>query len=308
MEMGGRETGDLDIELNPEGVSAHPIEPQEEHSPADPEAGQDWQAELAQRVEDFRRRRAHLRKTKEGDRETLDLEFGPSVHATHEPHPNLIEFPSSEGLVPQAKAAPGSHSGSRATGVENFESGSQSGGGGTRPASGRKTPSHDEMPPLQIELGSSQEDSSAGIRARTTAETPGVSISARLFAGVIDAAILLTGAALYAVIFWRTGGSFSSQPLELGVAGLIAVFFVMLYFAGCTVLSYGTPGLIWAGLEVTTFEGNPPGVSDCLWRAFGYLVSMSALMLGFVWAVVDVDGLTWHDRMSRTFVVLADNR
>ncbi len=311
MEMGGQEAGELDIELNPQGASALSIEPNEEHlsSPRpDSEAGQDWQAELAQRVEDFRRRRAHLRKAKEGDRETLDLDFGPSARGTHESHPNLIEFPSSEELGPQGKTAPGSRPGPRVTGLENFEPSFQPEGSGIPPASGRKTPSHDDMAPLEIELGSSQENTMGDIRAGATSEMPGASMSARMFAGAIDAVVLLSGAALYTLIFWRTGGRLSTQPLELGVAGLITVFFVVFYFAGCTVLSCATPGLIWAGLEVTTFEGNPPGVSDCLWRAFGYLVSMSALMLGFVWAVVDVDGLTWHDRMSRTFVVPADNR
>jgi hypothetical protein len=44
-----------------------------------------------------------------------------------------------------------------------------------------------------------------------------------------------------------------------------------------------------------------------LWRAFGYLVSTGALLLGFVWALVDSDGFTWHDRMSGTFLAIADS-
>ncbi|MGD1104323.1 MAG: hypothetical protein ABSA59_19915, partial [Terriglobia bacterium] len=49
-----------------------------------------------------------------------------------------------------------------------------------------------------------------------------------------------------------------------------------------------------------------PTVRESFWRAFGVLVSLSALMLGFVWACVDSDGLTWHDRMSGT--VIAEGR
>jgi len=115
--------------------------------------------------------------------------------------------------------------------------------------------------------------------------------------------VLLSGAALYALISWRVIASLSLGPLGLMVGSVIFGFFIMLYFAGCTAMASATPGLIWAGLEVITFEGNPPTLSDSLWRGFGYLVSMSALMLGFVWAVVDAEGLTWHDRMSRTFIV-----
>ena len=129
----------------------------------------------------------------------------------------------------------------------------------------------------------------------------------RFYAGLIDFLVLLGGAGLYALIFWQVGGAFSLHPLQLAATGLIAAFFIVLYFAGCTVLTSATPGLIWAELEVITFEGNPPTVSDCLWRGVGYLVSMSALMLGFIWAAVDAEGLTWHDRMSRTFIVPAED-
>jgi uncharacterized RDD family membrane protein YckC len=31
-------------------------------------------------------------------------------------------------------------------------------------------------------------------------------------------------------------------------------------------------------------------------------MSISALMIGFLWALVDGEGLTWHDRISGTFL------
>jgi len=60
------------------------------------------------------------------------------------------------------------------------------------------------------------------------------------------------------------------------------------------------------GLEVRTLDGASPTATDSVLRAVGYLVSTSALMLGFVWALVDSDGLTWHDRMSGTCVTERD--
>jgi len=39
-----------------------------------------------------------------------------------------------------------------------------------------------------------------------------------------------------------------------------------------------------------------------VWRSFGYLLSGAALMLGFFWAFWDEDRLTWHDRISQTYV------
>jgi hypothetical protein len=37
-------------------------------------------------------------------------------------------------------------------------------------------------------------------------------------------------------------------------------------------------------------------------RAFGYFISMVPLMLGFAWAVVDPEHLTWADKVSGTYV------
>jgi len=53
---------------------------------------------------------------------------------------------------------------------------------------------------------------------------------------------------------------------------------------------------------VRSQTGGLPSPQQAFWRAFGYLVSISALMLGFIWALVDSDGLTWHDRMSETYL------
>jgi uncharacterized RDD family membrane protein YckC len=155
---------------------------------------------------------------------------------------------------------------------------------------------------LEIELGPPVDAPSDAEEA----EPSGVSIAqmqTRFYAGLIDTLVLLAGAVLYGLIVWKVGGKFSLGPLSTAITALAAGFFVFVYFTGCTAIASATPGLMWSGLEVITFEGNPPRFSDCLWRGFGYLVSMSALMLGFIWAAVDAEGLTWHDRMSRTFIV-----
>lgn len=307
-EMAEHEASELDIELKPENASAEIAKTKEDQPTAPPpdfQTAHEWQAELAERVKEFRQRRAKLRSAKDDDRDNLDLDFGPSSPAQPESRPNIIEFPTSEELERQAKPAPAARPTPRRTGLENFGSGSQPERSKVKPPLGPKAPSPSESAPLEIELGSSQGNSTAGIRAGGSSGVPSASMSTRFFAGLIDGLVLLFGAAAYSLIFWRIAGSFSFRPLDMVVAGVTGIFFILLYFAGCTVLASATPGLIWNGLEVATFEGNPLALSDCLWRAFGYLVSISALMLGFAWAAVDADGLTWHDRMSRTFIVPA---
>ena len=310
MEMGRREAPGLDMALGPEGTFSGSIEPGEGRREAQPSQGRDfsaWQAELTERVQEYRQRRARLHKGEKSSPATLDFDFGSSASDLEETRPPIIEFPSAKEADRHAGFAPEVRLGPPPPGLEDFEpTPEQEDGEVVSPPARDRAASRAETGPLEIEFGSSPRDFSAGMGGDEPSGVPGASIGMRFFAGAIDFMVLLSGAGVYALIFWRVGGRFSFQPLELAVAALVGVFFILLYFGGCAALASATPGLLWAGLEVRTFEGDPPGPVDCLWRAFGYLVSMSALMLGFIWAAVDADGLTWHDRMSRTFIVPAD--
>ncbi|HMD85242.1 MAG TPA: RDD family protein [Terriglobia bacterium] len=128
----------------------------------------------------------------------------------------------------------------------------------------------------------------------------------RFLAGLTDALVLILGAAVFGMIFWRFCGRLSIVPLNIAVLGFIAVILIFAYFGLFTAIASATPGLLWMGCEIRNLRGGPPTVSESFWRAFGVLVSLAALMLGFVWACVDSDSLTWHDRMSGT--VITDER
>jgi len=55
-------------------------------------------------------------------------------------------------------------------------------------------------------------------------------------------------------------------------------------------------------LTVVSQDGSPlDPVSACM-RGFGYLVSILPLMLGFLWAVIDPEHLTWADKVSGTYI------
>jgi uncharacterized RDD family membrane protein YckC len=307
-ELDAKDAGELDVALDPRDKSTAPAGPEEqspESKPPQTPGLSPWQAELAERVQEYRQRRARLNKDEKAGPGTLGLDFGPASLQPEEPQPNVIEFPSAEGEpnrpTPKRifKPAPPSY------GMRSFELAFQeenNEGASQPPHISKKEEPRAETGPLEIELGPSEGATSAIADASAVHVAP---MSARFYAALIDAAVLAVAAAIYALIFWEVGGSFSLNPLALGIALVIGAFFILLYFAGCTALASATPGLIWMGLEVVTFEGNHPRLSECLWRGFGYLVSMSALMLGFIWAAVDAEGLTWHDRMSRTFIVPA---
>jgi uncharacterized RDD family membrane protein YckC len=124
----------------------------------------------------------------------------------------------------------------------------------------------------------------------------------RFLAGLTDALVLILGAGVFGIIVWRVCGRVSLVPLNIVVLGLVAVILIFAYFAVFTAIASATPGLLWMGCEVRSFRGGHPTARESLWRAFGVLVSLSAFMVGFIWAFVDSDSLTWHDRMSGTAI------
>jgi uncharacterized RDD family membrane protein YckC len=155
---------------------------------------------------------------------------------------------------------------------------------------------------LEIVVGPSEVDA-PGAASQVGLETfPVAPIGRRFLAGLVDGLVLLLAGGLFALIFWRAGGHLTPVPPNLAIVALIAIIFVWAYFGLFTALTFSTPGMAWMGIEVRNMEGWPPVPRESFLRAFGYLVSLSALMLGFFWALVDIDGLTWHDRISGTFL------
>ena len=127
-------------------------------------------------------------------------------------------------------------------------------------------------------------------------------LSRRFLAGLTDALVLILGAAVFGMIFWRFCGRVSPGPLNIAVLGLVGVILIFAYFGVFTAMAFATPGLLYLGCEIRNLQGGHPTVRESFWRAFGVLVSLSALMVGFLWAYVDSDRLTWHDRMSGTVI------
>ena len=283
--------------------------------PAGPpsEAEQPWQKEISERVEHYRRRRARL----QGDDspENLDLDFD----ARAEPEePVLVEDsgvkpPSEEsGLdVELDEPLPSQAHDARldAVSLEELET--------RRDLPDSPDTAADAIPlenpggqdgPVEIVVGPPQTPVSSEGEAEAVWGVPLAPLGRRFLAGVADALILLLGAGIFALIYWRAGGHFTHGLINITVAGFISVFFVSVYFGLFIAVTAATPGLLWMGLEVRNLDGAEPTPLETFWRTFGYLVSISALMLGFIWAWVDGEGLTWHDRISGTFITFVPSQ
>ena len=64
---------------------------------------------------------------------------------------------------------------------------------------------------------------------------------------------------------------------------------------------YGrTLGMQSWGLRIETPQGTRPSLSRCSLRFLAAILSWIPLGLGYLWQLVDREGLSWHDRLSGT--------
>jgi len=131
---------------------------------------------------------------------------------------------------------------------------------------------------------------------------PVASLRDRQLAGIIDAAFLLFAFGGFVALFGSLGGQLTLSKMSAAVylAALSVVYFQ--YFALFTVFGATTPGMMFRGLQVMSFSGEPPTPRQMLLRSAGYMLSAATCLIGFIWALWDEDQLTWHDRLSKTYL------
>jgi uncharacterized RDD family membrane protein YckC len=131
---------------------------------------------------------------------------------------------------------------------------------------------------------------------------PVASMEDRRIAASIDVACLLFAYGGFMALFSSLGGQFTATKLNAAV--YVATFAVVYlqYFALFTIFGGTTPGMMFRGLQVASFSGAPPTPRQYLLRSLGYVLSASAVCAGFAWSWWDEDHLTWHDRISRTYL------
>ena len=144
----------------------------------------------------------------------------------------------------------------------------------------------------------------------TTAVTSGLfpvaSMDDRRIAAAVDAACLLFAYGGFLALFGSLGGQFTFSKMSTAIYGAAFLIVYIQYFFLFTVFGGTTPGMMVRGLEVVGFSGETPGPRQLLLRAVGYLLSAGSFFLGFLWAMWDEDELTWHDRISHTYLSSAE--
>jgi uncharacterized RDD family membrane protein YckC len=131
---------------------------------------------------------------------------------------------------------------------------------------------------------------------------PVASLNQRRHALAVDAACLAFAYGGFLALFGSLGGQFTLSKLSATVCLFTFAFVYLQYFGLFTVFGGSTPGMMVCGLQVASFTGDVPTPRQYLLRAAGYILSAGTCFLGFLWVLWDEDGLTWHDRLSRTYL------
>ncbi|MGA8743578.1 MAG: RDD family protein [Terracidiphilus sp.] len=127
----------------------------------------------------------------------------------------------------------------------------------------------------------------------------------RMMAAMVDTALILS---LVWGMAYLVASRFDHLPsirvsevcgviLTLGFATLYEWFF--LTFAKVT------PGMRYAQLSLCTFDEQVPTSAQVKERMKAMLISVLPVGLGMVWSIFDEDQMSWHDRLSKTYLRLS---
>jgi uncharacterized RDD family membrane protein YckC len=136
---------------------------------------------------------------------------------------------------------------------------------------------------------------------RVPSSLPVAPLGMRLMAAVIDGSLILAGfvalgfLAAYSLPYLPVG-----KPAEaLGALALALVG--LLYYAIFFAVPASTPGMMYAGIGLCTFDDQTPNRMQLRRRLIAMLLSLLPVGLGLVWSLFDDDHLSWHDRFSQTY-------
>lgn len=132
-------------------------------------------------------------------------------------------------------------------------------------------------------------------------EAPIAGPRVRLKAGLVDGAVFAAALGLAAAAFHFMGGAFALTHRAGAFFGAAAAALFVFYHLFWCVLGRETAGMRCFRLRLLTFDGSAPDLRLRLLRFAATGLGIGAAGLGLIWALVDEEGLTWHDHISKTF-------
>lgn len=132
-----------------------------------------------------------------------------------------------------------------------------------------------------------------------------VRISRRICAGLVDFSVVAAAAGIFGAVSYKLLPQVVlTKPLRIAAAAVLMVLWAVYEYL-FTVYGGRTLGMKIAHIRLSTFTGAQPNWRYRRSRVIGIYFSTASLLMGLLWALVDVDGLCWHDRISRTYLTQA---
>jgi uncharacterized RDD family membrane protein YckC len=129
-------------------------------------------------------------------------------------------------------------------------------------------------------------------RARTLARRLG----AMLYDGLLLLAMMMIVTFLMVI---QRGGAVPAgyPPYQFALAAIVAGFYLLFWTR-----RRQTVGMRAWQLVVERDDHSPLTLADAARRLVASLLSLGAFGLGYLWILVDAEGLAWHDRLTNTRV------
>jgi uncharacterized RDD family membrane protein YckC len=142
----------------------------------------------------------------------------------------------------------------------------------------------------------------------STPDLPVAGLLRRLGAMLYDALLVLAVLMAVTLLFLPLTGGEAITPAQSGalenVYRLVLLLLIVGFFGWFWVNRGQTLGMAAWRLRVEREDGGRLTWSDSLKRLGAACLSWLPLGLGFLWVLVDREHLAWHDRLSRTRLVV----
>jgi uncharacterized RDD family membrane protein YckC len=151
----------------------------------------------------------------------------------------------------------------------------------------------------------------AAMKARLEAQAAGrvelylAPAELRLMSTVVDGICLSASFLLFAAVAAAVAGQELHRmalPLLGGAAAVLFVLLFAIYQLLFFSLGGSTPGMYYAELVFRTVQDTEPSVAQLRRRVWANLVAAAPLGLGYLWALLDTQGLGWQDRLSGVYL------
>ena len=127
----------------------------------------------------------------------------------------------------------------------------------------------------------------------------------RMMATMVDTALIL---ALFIGVTFLIASKFDHLPGK-HLSEVLAVFAILglaaLYEWFFLTFAKVTPGMRYAQLSLCTFDEQIPSATQIKGRLKALLISVLPVGLGMLWSIFDEDQMSWHDRLSKTYLRLS---